>query len=189
MTSTNSNSATGAEAYSRARQALHWLSALLILAMFPLGYTMARTDSDSLRSALYVGHFVIGLLILVLSVARIVLSRRQRVPAPPGMPRWNEILHTSVHRAALIVPLLLAVSGLATLATNELMPGLLRSGTVVPATLEDARAQTGHRLLAWTYLVLLATHVAGVVRYQLTKGDVLRRMGVKGIPSGGAAVR
>lgn len=172
-----------ADTFTRTQQALHWLSALLILAMFPMGLVMARTDSEALRSTLYAAHAVVGVVIALAAVARMVLTRRRPVAPPPGMPRWNEVLHRSVHVLALVVPVLLAISGVATLATNGLLPSAMQPGTVIPAVLEDARAQTGHRLMAYAYAALLVTHVAGVMRYQRTKGNVMARMGVKGFPT------
>ena len=41
-----------AATFTRTQQALHWLSALLILAMFPMGFLMARTDDSALRATL-----------------------------------------------------------------------------------------------------------------------------------------
>lgn len=171
-----------AEDYTLAQQRLHWISALLILAMFPMGLVMARTDAADVRSALYAAHLIDGLIIAVLSVVRIVLARRRPVAPPPGLPRWNEALNSAVHVLALLVPLVLALSGAAALITNGLMPGVLQPGVTIPAVLEDARAQTAHRLIAYGYVALLAVHVAGVMRYQFTKGDVMARMGVRGFP-------
>lgn len=182
MTATVRTPATSADTFTRAQQALHWLGALLILAMFPMGFLMARTDDSALRATLYAAHAVTGILVLLTSAVRLVLASRRPVTPPPGMPRWNEKLHFAMHRLALIVPVLLALSGVGTLAMNDLIPGALQPGAVIPATLEDTRAQTGHRLLAWIYIAILASHIAGVMRYQFTKGDVLKRMGVRGFP-------
>lgn len=172
--------------YSLARQALHWVSALLIVAAFVMGFTMARTGADSLRSTLYGTHAAVGVLITVLAIVRIVLARRgAQVVPPPGLAHWNRTLRSAVQSLALFLPLLLAVTGLVTLAANGLLTPKLHSGLYVPPELADARAQTAHHVLAWVYLSLLAIHVAGVVRYQATKGDALGRMGVRGAPARG----
>lgn len=171
-----------AEDYTLAQQRLHWLSALLILAMFPMGLVMARTEAADVRAALYAAHLIDGVVIAVLSAIRMVLARRRPVAPPPGLPRWNEALNGAVHALALLVPLVLALSGAAALIANGLMPAVLQPGVTIPAVLEDVRAQTAHRLLAYGYLALLGVHVVGVMRYQFTKGDVMRRMGVWGFP-------
>lgn len=167
--------------YSRIRQALHWIGALLILVMIPMGLVMARTDSDALRAALYRGHAFIGLLVLAVAVVRIGFASRFPVAPPAGLTKANEVLFKAVHWAALIVPVFLAMSGLGALAMNDLMPIALQPGSAIPAELADARAQSGHRLMAWTYIAILVIHIAGVMRYQFTKGNVLGRMGV-GLP-------
>ena len=173
---------TATQSYTRTQQALHWLSALLILAMFPLGFIMARTGSDELRTGMYAAHAAIGMIIAVIAVVRFVLARRRPVAAPPGMLRWNEVLHRSVHVAALVVPVLLAMTGIGTLALNGLIPALFQGGAQVPAELVAVPPQAGHRVLAWAYIALLITHVVGVMRYQFSKGDVMRRMGARGFP-------
>ena len=171
---------TPGDRYTASRQALHWIAALLIISMFPLGSIMARTDSDTLRTTLYGVHAAIGLLIAVLAVVRIVLRRRDPVGPPPGLPRWNRVLRENVHRLALFVPLVLALTGVGTIAQNDLGPILQSGGArTVPATLDEAGAQSGHRLIARIYIAILVLHVAGVVRHQIGKGDVLSRMGVR----------
>lgn len=170
------------DSYTRGQQALHWIAALLILAMFPMGFIMARTDNEQLRATLYAAHAVVGILIAVIAVFRLVLARRRPVSAPAGMPRWNRILHRAVQSLALIVPLVLALSGVGSLALNGLMPAILQPGATVPAELAEAGPQTVHRLLAWLYIGLLVMHVGGVMRYQFTKGNVMARMGVSGVP-------
>lgn len=172
--------------YTRTRQVLHWLAALLILLMFPMGWVMARTDSEQLRAGLYAGHALVGVLVAVIAVVRLVLARRRPAALPPGLPRWNQVLYRGVHVLALVVPLVLALSGVATLALNGLMPGVLQSGAVVPAELTETAPQNVHRVLSWLYIAILALHVGGVLRYQFTKGDVLGRMGVRSGAPGSA---
>ena len=151
-----------------------------------MGWVMARTDSEQLRAALYAGHALVGVLVAVTAIVRLVFARRRPVAVPPGLPHWNQVIYRGVHVLALVVPLVLALSGLATLALNGLMPGVLQPGAIVPAELAETGPQSVHRVLSWLYIAILAMHIGGVIRYQLTKGDVLQRMGVKGVPRGTA---
>jgi cytochrome b561 len=51
--------------------------------------------------------------------------------------------------------------------------------TADPATLDRTIPTIqGHFLLTRLYLVLVVLHVAGVLRHQLTRSNVLRRMGL-----------
>jgi cytochrome b561 len=169
-------------AYPRLRQALHWSSALGIAAMYPTGFIMARTLDDGLRLSLYQVHMLLGWLIVAFMVTRLVLRVRRPVPPPPGLTHWNLRLHTGVHWLANVMPLALALGGLAAIAQNDLLPAL-QAGSAPPATLGVTQARDAHMVGVYAYLALLVVHVAGVVRYQATRGDVLSRMGLRGVPS------
>lgn len=173
-------------AYPRARQILHWSSALLILTMPASGTIMARTADDGLRLSLYQGHVLVGWAIVVLMLVRIFLRIRQPIAQPPGLAPWNRALLGGVHWAITLVPLALALSGSAAILQNDIGP-LLQAGTPPPASLAVTQARDAHQLGAYALLALLGVHVAGVVRFQLTRGDALGRMGIRGVPSGGQA--
>ena len=170
-------------AYSRLRQTLHWGSAAAIVAMYPTGFLMARTIDDAQRLTLYQVHMLLGWLIVALMLVRLVLRVRRPMAPPAGLASWNRRLHTSVHWLASVFPFVLAASGLGVLVQNDLFAAL-QTLTPPPATLDVAQARDAHMIGAYAYLALLAVHVAGVVRYQMTKGDVLGRMGITGLPAG-----
>lgn len=165
-------------AYPRLRQGLHWVSALLILVMFPTGLIMARTLDDGVRLNLYQAHLLIGWVIVVLMLIRLGLRVRRPVPPPSGLAPWNRRLYLGVHWAATLLPLLLAVSGMGAILQNDLGP-LLQAGVAPPATLDVAQARDGHQVGAYLFAALLVVHVAGVLRYQATMGDALGRMGLR----------
>lgn len=171
-------------AYPRARQLLHWVSAALILVMLPTGLLMARTLDDGLRLNLYQVHLLAGWTVVVLMIVRLVLRFRQPVTPPTGLAPWNRRLYAGVHWGVTLVPLLLAVSGTATILQNDLGP-LLQAGVAPPATLDVAQFRDAHETGAYMFLALLVVHVAGVVRYQRTLGDAMGRMGVRGLAGGG----
>jgi cytochrome b561 len=174
--------------YSRAQQRLHWLSAILILSMIPTGTIMARTLEEGLRLGLYQVHLLVGWAIVALMVARLVLRFRRPVATPPGLPAWNRRLQVGVHWAVAVFPLALALSGVGIIVQNDLGP-LLQAGIAPPATLEVAQARDAHQIGSYAFLALLVVHVAGVVRYQATRGDALGRMGVRGVRHGGGRRR
>ena len=163
--------------FSRARQTLHWATAALILVMIPTGLIMARTLDDGLRLGLYQAHLLIGWTVVALSIARIVLRVRRKVPPPPGLAPWNLRLHGAVQWTVAVFPLLLALSGVGAILQNDLTP-LLQAGAAPPATLEVTQSRDGHMVGAYAFTALLVVHVAGVVRYQRTRGNVLARMGI-----------
>ena len=163
--------------FPRARQALHWAIAALILVMIPTGLIMADTLDDGLRLALYRTHLIVGWTVVALSVARLVLKVRRKLPIPPGLEPWNRWLHDAVQWSVAVLPLLLALSGMGAILQNVLTP-LLQAGEAPPATLAVTQARDGHMVGAYAFTALLVVHVAGVVRYQTTRGNVLARMGI-----------
>jgi cytochrome b561 len=169
------NPAADARTYGRTRQWLHWLSALLILAMIPSGLVMARTLDDGLRLTLYQAHLVIGWTVVALAIWRLALRLRTRVPAPANLAPWNRSLLHGVHWAVAIIPLLLAISGVGTMLQNDLVP-LLQAGQAPPATLDVQTARTGHQIGSYLFTALLIVHVAGIVRHQLRFGGALAPM-------------
>jgi cytochrome b561 len=177
--------AGAAPAYARVQPWLHWVSAALILSMIPTGTLMARTLDDAQRLGLYQVHLLVGWTIVALMVARLVLRVRRPVAPPPGLAGWNRRLFAGVHWAVSVFPLVLALSGTAAILQND-VGSLLQAGTPPPAELDATQARDAHQLGAYAFVALLLVHVGGVVRYQLTHGDAMGRMGIRGLPSGGA---
>jgi cytochrome b561 len=163
--------------FPRVRQGLHWAITALILVMIPTGLVMADTLDDGLRLQLYQAHLLVGWTVVALSIARLVLKARRRIAPPPGLAPWNLRLHTGVQWAIAVLPLLLALSGMGAILQNDLTP-LLQAGEAPPATLAVTQARDGHMVGAYAFTALLVVHVAGVVRYQTTRGNVLARMGI-----------
>ena len=163
--------------YPRSRQVLHWVSAALILLMIPTGLIMARTLDDGLRLTLYQAHLLGGWAIVALMLTRVVLRFRRPVSAPSGLAPWNRALYLGVHWTVTLFPLALAASGTFAILQNDIGP-MLQAGSPPPATLDVAQARDAHETGAYLFMALLVVHVAGVLRYQATRGDVLRRMGV-----------
>lgn len=74
--------------YSAVAIALHWLIAIAILSMIPMGWWMSdaivEPDSQALAYRVFQLHKSIGFLILALTVLRIVWRLTHPVPALPG---------------------------------------------------------------------------------------------------------
>ena len=169
------STATEARTYGRARQAIHWIATVLILALIPIGFIMARTLDDGLRLSLYQAHLLIGWTVVALALVRVIMRFRQRIPAPADLAPWNRRLLHGVHWAVAVFPLLLAVSGFGTILQNELLP-VLQAGEAPPATLDVATARTGHMIGSYLFSALLVVHVAGIVRHQVRFGGAMAPM-------------
>ena len=70
-------------------QIFHWLSAVAIILMFPLGFTMQAVVNESARLFLYRVHVVLGIAILILTLLRIGWRWIESQPdLPPGYHRY-----------------------------------------------------------------------------------------------------
>ena len=159
--------------YSRAGVTLHWVSALLILAMWPLGKLM---DDDAAASKLYTLHIWLGLLVTVLTLSRVFLHFRQEQPDPLQMPRWEAILFKINHLGLYLMAFLSCGSGVAMLILAGSLP--LPGTPAKPKLFDDLRPAEFHEIPANIIMLLFLMHVAGVIYFQVTKGKTLRRMGV-----------
>ena len=163
-------------AYNRITQITHWASALLIVGMRGVGLAMTRIGEGEAQESLYNAHVGMGLGTLALSAVRLVSLVAHRWPAPPeGLSPANEraFIGTHVLLYALLIALLASGIGMLALSGLSLVPG-----SIVPAGIEDVPPRIAHNVLSKVFIALLLVHVAGVVRYQLGKGDTLGRMGV-----------
>jgi cytochrome b561 len=172
--------------YSAAARRFHWWTVLLFVIQVPLGvYMMARagaTNFDALTGTLYDTHKTLGLVILVLVLARLAYRLLHGTPADEPTITWwqraaSHVTHWSLYGLLILVPLL-GWAGVSLYGARELFGTV----TIPPLAPEDKPASDAvflvHRLLALLTVVLAAMHVgAAVVLHWLIRGDgVLARM-------------
>lgn len=164
--------------YSRTMIWLHWLTALLVLALFVVGYVAARVlpFRSPLKQPLFQLHAVLGYTVLALTLGRLFVRRRTPQPEPPeGLAGLQLLLYRVVHELLYLSLLLMAVTGPLILWQSGLglSPFFDPHGLVF-----DVLAAVVHVNYKWVFLGLIAVHIAGVLMHQVTKGDVLSRMGL-----------
>jgi cytochrome b561 len=95
--------------YSRASVAIHWLSLVLIAAVYCLmEFREYWPKGDPVREGMKAWHYTLGLTVLAITLGRIVV--RLANPAPPIVPeppQWQRMLARVVHLA--LYALLLAM--------------------------------------------------------------------------------
>ena len=175
-----------AERYGAVSRLLHWLMALLILAMIGIGAYMTDLDKeDPLRAQLYTLHKEIGVTILALAVIRILWILVSRSPVmPAALQRWEVILAKST--VGLLYLLMLATPIAGYLMTNTGgksinyfgiidLPALMAKNHDLHETLEEV-----HEFLAFSILALVGLHVLGALKHRFLDkdpgADVLKRM-------------
>ena len=169
------------DAYSRRIQALHWLSAALISIMIPLGFCMQGIESQQLELFALRLHVLLGAVVLALTALRLIWRWMDESPGPlPGLSPLHRRLVGAIHALLYLILGGLSISGLVLLMQSGLGGVLLGlSSDPIPANLSEYLPRQAHGVEARVYIALLAAHVCGVILHQLTRGEVLSRMGIQ----------
>jgi cytochrome b561 len=158
---------------------IHWLTALLIVALFATGLLAADQVDPAAQLALVRFHVPLGSAVAVLTLLRIVWWWvADRHPEPPaGQPDWQKFMALAVHFALYAIVLLLAASGMATLVLSGAMPAII-AGTTLP-DFETVLPRLAHGLASRLMLGLLALHIGAALYHQFVRRDrLLARMGL-----------
>lgn len=169
------------ESYNAGAMLLHWAIALAILFQLVVGFAMSRTDviPDGLRFAVFQWHKTVGISVLALTLARI--AWRLFNPPPAGSPMAVSerllagLVHLLFYGLMLVVPLTgwLVVSASPTKIPTLLMlsENLPWPNLPLPASLVGERgfalAETSHIWLAYSFVGLIALHVAGALKHSV----------------------
>lgn len=171
------------ERYGRVSRALHWITAILFIALIPMGIFGSMIPLNAwFISHYFVVHKTIGTLVLVLLAARLLWNRQSKRPEldptlKPAERRWAHRVHTALYLLMIAVPV-----------TGYVMTSLHGYGTYlfaweVPSFLPKSQTYIFwglfHKyLLPYTIYVVLGAHVLGALKHQLIdKHDsALKRM-------------
>lgn len=182
--------------YGAVSKSFHWLTALLILTVIPLGLIahdmahdlsnpeVASTQDDILRTALLFSmHKTTGVLIFVVALARILWACTQPKPAPLHPDRrletfLAETVHWLLYGSLVLVPL---TGWIHHAATVGFAPIWWPFGQSLPFVTKDEAVSelfaTLHMVLERVLLVSLILHIAGALKHQIVDRDsTLRRM-------------
>jgi cytochrome b561 len=173
------------DAYAPAHRALHWLMALLVIPMAPVGVYMvsrgAATNFDALTNTLYSSHKLTGFIVLWLAALRIVIKRRNGVPPPAAtLTAFERIASTAVHHglyALLIIVPLLGWAGVSAFGARSIF-GWFSLPQILPQNEQLAKTILAiHGWAAMLMMALVAAHIAGAMMHLVVKKDgVFQRM-------------
>ncbi|MHC0053126.1 cytochrome b/b6 domain-containing protein [Actibacterium sp. D379-3] len=180
-----SNSAT---AYGSVTKGFHWLTALLILTMFPLGIVADNLPYDTgaalaLKAQVFTVHKTLGIVTFFVALARIVWTLGQRKPGllnadKPAEAFLAEIIHWLLYASLVLVPLSGWLHHAATDGFAPIWWPFGQSLPLVPKSHAVAEFFAGwHWALALLLLIAVGLHVAGALKHHLIDRDAtLRRM-------------
>lgn len=193
---------TQSNRYTTVAITLHWLIAVLIVAMIFAGW-----QTDDLRQALFEGdasvdpqtvaflfnwHKTIGILILALSVFRLVWRLTHKQPSlPDGMNAFERFAATATHWAFYVLIIGMPLAGWITASASGFPSFFFNSESLpIPELMGENEAVYGvvsqiHSKSAWAILALLGLHIAAALKHHfIDRDDVLTRMVVFLKPKG-----
>jgi len=166
--------------YTKTAIALHWLMALLIFAILPLGLYMHDLTLSPLKLQLYSYHKWAGVTILLLALLRILWRITHKPPALM-LARWQQLAGNAVHLCLYLLFIAIPLSGWLMSSAKGVttvwfgilpLPDLLGKDKAMGHLLEQIHAN-------WSYLLMLliALHIAAALKHRFIDHDqVMSRM-------------
>lgn len=159
--------------------AIHWISAALILGQIYLGFAFGDYPKGSpQRTELFTLHKTVGVVILLLALARLAVRLIDAPPPyPQNFPKWERAVAVWTHRLFYFLMIALPLTGLAAVSKRA-VGGMtdLAGGTRFPVVPIPGIGEI-HEPLAFAMIGLLVLHVLAALKNQfVTGGPVAGRM-------------
>ena len=155
---------------------LHWLTALAILGLFITGQMLETTDQAA-KIATLQWHAPLGLLVLVLTLARILWwSFADRRPAPLG--NGVQLLAAKLgHLGFYVLMLTMALSGIAMMVLSGAGEIVFNGANLPLPDFHDYLPRIPHGIGSKLLLALVVVHVLAALWHQFVQKDgTLARM-------------
>ena len=169
--------------YSRLNQAMHWFTAVCMLAILPLAWVMVHAKEDwPYRDDLFNWHKTLGALVLIVTAIRIVWRFRDPPPPyPPMVAAWDRMLAQIVYWLFFAALLFMPITGFLT-STYGGHPTKLFDLIPTPQLLPKDKGLSDlfgglHLAGQWAIYALIVLHLGAVVMHAIWGRDgVLGRM-------------
>lgn len=187
--------------------ALHWLIAIAVLSMIPLGWWMSDAITDPAQQATaykaFQLHKSIGLTILGLTFVRLLWRLTHRPPPIPAQHAWERYVALITHAIFYVLLIMLPYTGWLYVSTGWAVSqdqplnvatswfGLVTVPDLPVADLDAAtrrdlafHAMGAHGKLAWGVLVLAGLHIAAALKHQFVDRDGVMHHMIPILPAG-----
>lgn len=161
---------------------LHWLMAIIMIALLAMGLYMVRLPISLAKLKLYGWHKEYGILILALVLVRVAWRLSNYMPLLPStMPKWEKLAARSAHLAFYLFMFALPLSGWMISSAAGLpvsffglfvLPDLISPDESIRLVLQQLHEWLGYGLIA-----LIILHVSAALQHHFyNRDDILRRM-------------
>ncbi|MCD8504604.1 MAG: cytochrome b [Burkholderiaceae bacterium] len=169
------------QGFSVTQRWLHWIAAMLVLTLLPVGFWMVdRAEAniwDGLTGTLYASHKAFGFLVLWLVAWRLILRAINTAPEYPAsvsrpIRKLAKITQWLIYALLLVIPLL-GWAGVTAFGALNIFLGL--SLPAMPGISPDKEFAKElfaiHGWLAVALCALLFLHIAGALKHRLIDRD------------------
>lgn len=176
MTPTDSD--TRPEQYAASAKWLHWLTALCIFILVPVGIAMGGMKPGPLQNQLYDLHRSLGFVVLVLVLLRIAVRFGRGAPAPyVGLTIFERVASTATHHLLYLLLVVTPVIGWlmsSAFGADISVFGLFKLPHLIGKDMALFKIlQSMHKAGGILTAVLVMFHVAGALMHTFIKRDVV----------------
>jgi len=163
--------------FSKGTIVMHWLTAILILALFPLGKYMEGIEPVE-KMGLIKLHAGLGILVLLLTIFRTYFFFKHERPEDLKTgSKFNDRLAVWIHNIFYLLLFGIAISGVAVMILGGYGDAISSDDTSLIKPHAEIPPLKGHGIMALIMMVLLVLHVLGAIKhYVLTKENTLKRI-------------
>lgn len=163
--------------YSKGTIVIHWITALLILTLFPLGKYMEGLHPEEKMGLIKI-HAILGIIVLILTVVRSFLFFKRKRPADLKTgSKFNDKLAIWIHNIFYFILFAIAFSGISTMILGGYGEALQSNNFRLIKDRADIAPLKPHGIMALIMMLLLVMHVIGVIKhYIFTKENTLKRI-------------
>ena len=161
--------------YGTVAVSIHWISALLILALLGSGFRAASLTDDAAKEAILSVHVPLGIVILLLTVARLLWwwLADTKPQAPADDPKWQRVSARAVHLLFYVVILGMAASGIGMIVLSGAGEILFGGSESALPDFSQYPPRAAHGVGAILMILLLAFHAGAALFHQFIKKDGL----------------
>ena len=163
--------------FSKTTRVTHGLTAILILALFPLGKYMSGLEVADKMGLIKV-HAILGILVLIFTIIRSVSFFKHQRPADliTGS-KFNDKLAVWIHNIFYFLLFAIAISGVATMILGGYGEALKTGNIDLIKATEEIPPLKAHGITATIMMILLVMHVVGFIKHLiLKKENTLKRI-------------
>ncbi len=171
-----------AQKFGIIHQSLHWIIAILVIAMICVGLYMEEMENGPKLFKIYALHKSVGITVLALVVLRLIWVLSSKHPQSlPNHRAWEKFLAKAIHGLLYVALLAMPLSGWIMSSAKGFSVSVFGLFTLPDLVHPDkglAQFAVGvHEYAAWILIAMIALHVAGALKHHIIdRDDTLKRM-------------